>query len=134
MCSGARDYACWNVATFDGPKAATLLATTLLSVVESLPDFDEGLRTAMQDETEAFFDYIVRQDRSVLEFVHADWAISLFPGDIGRFGVTLTGHQMAGAAGQRRGREAREVSYRSAWRCGASPQPRTTKSAPHRSS
>ena len=37
------------------------------------PGFDEGLRTAMRDETEAFFEHIMRQDRSVLEFLTADY-------------------------------------------------------------
>ncbi len=37
------------------------------------PDFDDGLRTAMRDETEAFFAHIMQQDRSVLEFLTADY-------------------------------------------------------------
>lgn len=36
-------------------------------------DFDEPLRAALQKETELFFDYIVREDRSVLEFLSADY-------------------------------------------------------------
>ena len=48
MCSGARDYACWNAATFDGRKAAGLLAGALLSAVESLPDFDEAFRAKVE--------------------------------------------------------------------------------------
>jgi hypothetical protein len=37
------------------------------------PDFDESLRTAMTRETELFFDTIVREDRSVLGFLDADY-------------------------------------------------------------
>jgi hypothetical protein len=37
------------------------------------PDFDESLRVAMLRETELFFDSIVREDRSVLEFLDADF-------------------------------------------------------------
>lgn len=37
------------------------------------PGFDDALRTAMQRETELFFETILREDRSVLEFVDADW-------------------------------------------------------------
>ena len=33
------------------------------------PDFDENLRTAMRTETELFFDRVIREDRSVLEFL-----------------------------------------------------------------
>jgi Protein of unknown function (DUF1592)/Protein of unknown function (DUF1588)/Protein of unknown function (DUF1587)/Protein of unknown function (DUF1585)/Protein of unknown function (DUF1595)/Planctomycete cytochrome C len=37
------------------------------------PDFDESLRTAMHTETELFFDSIRDRDRSVLEFLNADY-------------------------------------------------------------
>jgi mono/diheme cytochrome c family protein len=38
------------------------------------PSFDEALRTSMQRETEEFFEYIVREDRSVLELLSADYS------------------------------------------------------------
>jgi site-specific DNA recombinase len=41
MCSGVRSYQCWNAATFDGDLAARRLAAAVLSIAESLPDFDE---------------------------------------------------------------------------------------------
>ena len=37
------------------------------------PDFDDNLRASMAKETELFFTDIVRQDRSVLEFLDADY-------------------------------------------------------------
>ncbi len=37
------------------------------------PQFDEKLRTAMVQETELFFDHIVKDNRSILEFLDADW-------------------------------------------------------------
>jgi hypothetical protein len=37
------------------------------------PDFDEPLRAAMTRETELFFDAVVRDDRSVLDFLGADY-------------------------------------------------------------
>jgi mono/diheme cytochrome c family protein len=37
------------------------------------PDFDEGLRQAFQRETELFFDSIVREDRSALDLLDADY-------------------------------------------------------------
>src|SRR4029434_2955908 len=37
-------------------------------------DFDESLRSALQRETELFFEHIVREDRSVLEFLNADYS------------------------------------------------------------
>ncbi len=39
----------------------------------TFPDFDEDLRAAMAEETERFFDCIMREDRSVLEFIGADY-------------------------------------------------------------
>src|SRR5205807_2842850 len=37
------------------------------------PTFNESLRQAMLKETELFFDTVVREDRSVLELIDADW-------------------------------------------------------------
>lgn len=37
------------------------------------PQFDDALRTAMRRETELFFETIIREDRSVLEFLSADF-------------------------------------------------------------
>lgn len=39
---------------------------------KTFPNFDEPLREAMRQETELFFERIVREDRSVLEFLTAD--------------------------------------------------------------
>ena len=36
-------------------------------------DFDDGLRHAFRRETELFFQSIVREDRSVLELLEADY-------------------------------------------------------------
>jgi hypothetical protein len=41
--------------------------------VRQYPDFDEQLREAMHRETELFIEYIVRQDRSVLDLYNADY-------------------------------------------------------------
>ena len=37
------------------------------------PDFDDNLRQAMRQETELFFESIVREDRSVLDLIKADY-------------------------------------------------------------
>jgi hypothetical protein len=42
-------------------------------VVEEFPDFDHNLRRAFRTETEMLFDSIVREDRSVLELLTADY-------------------------------------------------------------
>lgn len=41
---------------------------------DKFPKFDEPLRFALQRETELFVDHIVREDRSVLEFLNADYS------------------------------------------------------------
>jgi len=41
--------------------------------VEAFPDFDDNLRQAFRTETELFFDSIVREDRSVLDLLTADY-------------------------------------------------------------
>ncbi len=40
---------------------------------DKFKDFDDSLRTAMQRETELFFEHIVREDRSILDFLGADY-------------------------------------------------------------
>lgn len=37
------------------------------------PDFDEGLRQALRVETDLFIDHIIREDRSVLDILNADY-------------------------------------------------------------
>ena len=39
----------------------------------AFPDFDDNLRQAMKQETELFFDSIMREDRSVMDLLNADY-------------------------------------------------------------
>ncbi|MDQ8159304.1 MAG: DUF1592 domain-containing protein, partial [Gemmatimonadota bacterium] len=41
--------------------------------IRQYPDFDEQLRLAMREETELFFDDLVRRDRPLLDFYRADY-------------------------------------------------------------
>lgn len=41
---------------------------------EPFPNFDEELRQAMKKETQLFFEYVARQDRSILEFLDARYS------------------------------------------------------------
>ena len=41
---------------------------------QRFPEFDEYLRQSMRRETESFFDYIVREDRSILDFIDGDYS------------------------------------------------------------
>lgn len=40
---------------------------------EQFPEFDRALRAAMKKETELYFEHIMREDRSVLEFLDSDY-------------------------------------------------------------
>ena len=46
---------------------------SLSPALEEFPDFDDNLRQAFRTETEMFFDSIVREDRSVLDLLTADY-------------------------------------------------------------
>src|SRR5436309_3207147 len=41
--------------------------------LQAFPDFDDNLRQAMKEETTLFFDSIVREDRSVVDLLNADY-------------------------------------------------------------
>jgi hypothetical protein len=43
MCSGARDYQCWNGDTINGPLAAIKMTEAILKALQELPDFDTRL-------------------------------------------------------------------------------------------
>jgi len=48
MCSGAREYRCWDAATFDGTEAARRIAQAVLALSETLPEFDDAFRTKVE--------------------------------------------------------------------------------------
>jgi site-specific DNA recombinase len=60
MCSGARDYACWVAATFDGAEGARRVAAALLAAVELLPEFDAAFRA--EAEAAALARGVARRD------------------------------------------------------------------------
>ncbi|MGL6074728.1 MAG: DUF1592 domain-containing protein [Fimbriiglobus sp.] len=47
---------------------------TLSPDVETFKNWDESLRASMIKETELYFDYIVKNDRSILEFLDSDYS------------------------------------------------------------
>lgn len=48
MCAGARDYSCWNAATFDGHEAGERIARAVLANAENLPEFNEVFRQKVE--------------------------------------------------------------------------------------
>ncbi|MFT3881156.1 MAG: recombinase family protein [Gemmatales bacterium] len=52
VCSGVRDYMCWNAVNFDGILAGQRILEAVFTKLEELPDFDEAF-VAQVRETEA---------------------------------------------------------------------------------
>lgn len=75
MCSGNREYACWNGVTFDGHFAAKAVAAAVLLAVEQLPGFDpalaERVRAQADAERDTKADDVRRLDREEAEKRHA---------------------------------------------------------------
>ena len=61
------------VGNFAGQWLQLRNLNSLIPNSEEFPDFDDNLRRAFQKETELFFDSIVREDRSVLDLLTADY-------------------------------------------------------------
>jgi site-specific DNA recombinase len=53
MCSGSRDYRCWNAATFDGYDAGRRLSQAILAEIGRLPDFDKTFTAKLKAHAEA---------------------------------------------------------------------------------
>jgi DNA invertase Pin-like site-specific DNA recombinase len=51
MCSGAREYRCWNAVTVDGLSAAHKLAAAIFDCIATVPDFDQEFREMVIEET-----------------------------------------------------------------------------------
>jgi hypothetical protein len=53
MCSGSREYRCWNAVTCDGFDAARRLAQAILAEINTLPDFDAAFRDKVRTQLDA---------------------------------------------------------------------------------
>ena len=72
---------------------------------KQFPDFDEDLRKAMRRETEMFFGSILREDRSILEFIDANYTFAneRLARHYGLKGLKGEGFQRVSLRGNRRG-------------------------------
>jgi mono/diheme cytochrome c family protein len=61
------------VENFGGQWLQTRRLAAMTPDKEMFPSFDESLRAAMQQETDLFFAAVMREDRSLLEFIDADY-------------------------------------------------------------
>lgn len=52
-CSGAVGYRCWNSVSLNAPKAGKKIAAAILGEIESWPDYDQELRSAVNSELSA---------------------------------------------------------------------------------
>jgi mono/diheme cytochrome c family protein len=62
------------VENFGGQWLQTRRLAAMTPDKELFPSFDENLRAAMQLETDLFFAAVMREDRSLLEFIDADYS------------------------------------------------------------
>lgn len=62
------------IANFGGQWLQTRGLESVKPDRKKFPDFDEYLRLSMARETELFFESILREDRSVLDFIDADYS------------------------------------------------------------
>jgi hypothetical protein len=71
---------------------------------KTFPAFDEELRAAMEQETELFFDHVLREDRNILEFITADYTFAneRLARHYGLRGMTGKEFQQVSLAGTRR--------------------------------
>ena len=76
---------------------------------KTFPDYDDSLRAAMQQETEMFFDNVVREDRSVLEFLNGSYTF---------LNERLARHYGIKNAGAIKGEEFQKVSLKGTGRAG----------------
>lgn len=53
MCAGAKDYLCWNGATFAAELAASRVSEAVVQAIMELPDFDEGFARCVQEAAAA---------------------------------------------------------------------------------
>ena len=72
--------ACWptraptrSSPTSPGSGCSSAISTPSVPVQSVFPDFDDALRQAFRRETELFFESIVREDRSALDLLRADY-------------------------------------------------------------
>ncbi|MEZ6190433.1 MAG: recombinase family protein [Phycisphaerales bacterium] len=65
MCSGAKDYHCWNGLSFDGRLAAKKIADAVLNAVQALPDFEPGFRALVEQELAGLTGTIDQQKREL---------------------------------------------------------------------
>jgi mono/diheme cytochrome c family protein len=72
MLKDARSYA--FVEHFGGQWLTLRSLAQITPDPKAFPDFDDSLRNAMLKETELFFDAILREDRSILDFIDADFS------------------------------------------------------------
>ncbi|MEI9896483.1 MAG: DUF1592 domain-containing protein [Chthoniobacter sp.] len=61
----------WKTSAASGCRSAT--SSWCSPMRRPSPDWDQALATAMERETESLFEYIMHEDRSVLDFIGADY-------------------------------------------------------------
>ncbi len=64
-------FAAWKA---QDEKTAKEITQKIDGIVDSKPEFDKPMRAAMRSETEAYFGYVMRDDRPVTELIDSNYA------------------------------------------------------------
>jgi hypothetical protein len=103
MCTGAREYRCWNGISLDGPLTARLVAEMVLAEIEKLEDFDAALMQAVNEEAQKLdgqrdrrlreLDALIKQHRgeidNVLSFIRRGCQSTSVTEDLARLEAEL---------------------------------------------
>lgn len=65
VCKGAREYKCWQSATFDGNLASQKILTAVFESIAQLPDFTEVLQTQIEQEFRSLTDHRATEEKQL---------------------------------------------------------------------
>lgn len=65
VCKGAREYKCWQSATFDGNLASQKILTAVFEAIAQLPDFTEVLQTQIEQEFRSLTDHRATEEKQL---------------------------------------------------------------------
>ena len=71
VCSGAKNYQCWNGVTVDGPLARERLSTSIHQALRQIPSFDSDLMRALEKECTASSQECLRKTKAMRQRIDA---------------------------------------------------------------
>ena len=107
MCSGAREYKCWNGLSLDGPLTAQVIPSAVLSQAEALEDFDPAFLELIHEEArqrnavavtrmrelDLLIDQHERELQNILKFIRSGVESHSLGADLKRLESELVGYR-----------------------------------------